>query len=331
MHEGALGVHQVELVVKTSPGLGDGGGVAQHAYGTLDLSQVTAWHDGWWLVVDADLETGWTPIDELDGTLGLDGCDGGVDVLGDNITTVQHTAGHVLAVTRIALDHLVGGLEAGVGDFSNRQLLVVGLLGGDDWSICSQREVDTWVGHQVGLELGQVHVEGAIESQRSGDGADDLADQTVQVGVGWALDVQVTTADIVDSFVVNHEGAVGVLKCGVSGQDGVVRLNHSSGDLGSWVHGEFQLGFLAVVDGQTLHQQRGESRSGATAEGVEDEESLQTCALVSQFTDTVKNKIDNFLADGVVTTGVVVGGILLTGDQLLGVEELTVCASADLI
>ena len=73
------------------------------------------------------LETSWAPVDELDGPLGLDGGNGGVDVLGDNITSVQHAAGHVLAVAGIALDHLVGWLKASVGDLSNRQLLVVGL------------------------------------------------------------------------------------------------------------------------------------------------------------------------------------------------------------
>jgi hypothetical protein len=62
--------------------------------------------------------------------------------------------------------------------------------------------VDTGVGHQVGLELGQVHVQGAIEAQRGGDGRDDLADQTVEVGVGRAINVQVTTADVVNSLVV---------------------------------------------------------------------------------------------------------------------------------
>ena len=33
-----------------------------------------------------------------------------------------------LAVTRIALHHLIGGLEAGLGDVHHRHLLVVGLL-----------------------------------------------------------------------------------------------------------------------------------------------------------------------------------------------------------
>ena len=64
---------------------------------------------------------------------------------------------------------------------------------------------------------------------------------------------------------------------------------------------------------------------------MEDEESLETGTLVSQLPDSVQDEVDDFLSDGVVTTGVVVGGILLTGDQLLGVEELTVGASPDLI
>ena len=157
--EGTLGVHQIELVIQTSPGLGDGGGVAQHAHGTLHLGEIATGHNGGWLVVDADLEASGAPVDELDGPLRLDGGNGGVDVLGDDVTTVQHAAGHVLAVTGVALYHLVGGLEAGVGDLGNRQLLVVGLLGGDNGSVGHQREMDAGVRHQVGLELCQVDVQ----------------------------------------------------------------------------------------------------------------------------------------------------------------------------
>jgi len=57
---------------------------------------------------------------------------------------------------------------------------------------------------------------------------------------------------------------------------------------------------------------------------VEEEKSLETSALVGQFPDTVKHKVDDFLADGVVSSGVVVSGILLAVDQLLRVEELAV-------
>ena len=101
--------------------------------------------------------------------------------------------------------------------------------------------------------------------------------------------------------------------------------------LRSGVDGELQLGLLAVVHGQTLHKQRGEARAGAATEGVEDEEALQTGALVSQLADSVEDQVDDLLADGVVATGIVVGGILLAGHQLLGVEQLTVGAGTDLI
>ena len=134
-------------------------------------------------------------------------------------------------MTGVALHQLACRLEAGVGDLRHRQLLVVGLLGGDDGSVGGQREVDTWVGHQVGLELGQIHVEGAIEAQGGGDGGHDLCHQTVEVGVGGALDVQVPAADVVDGLVVDHEGTVGVFEGSMGGQDGVVRFNHSGGDL----------------------------------------------------------------------------------------------------
>ncbi|WAR06921.1 hypothetical protein MAR_016879 [Mya arenaria] len=310
--------------MQAGPGLGDGGRVAQHAHGALHLGKVATRNDGGWLVVDADLESGGTPVDKLDGPLGLDGGNGCVDVLGDNVTTVQHAAGHVLAVTRIALHHLVGRLEAGVGDLSNRQLLVVGFLGRDDWGICGQREVNTWVGHQVGLELGQVNIESTVEPEGGSDGGDNLTDQPVQVCVCRALNVEVPTADVVDSLVVDHEGAVRVLQGGMGGQNGVVWFNDGGGNLRSRVDGELKLGFLSVVNGQTLHEQGGEARTGTTTEGVEDEESLETSALVSQLSDPVENKVDDLLTDGVMTTGVVISGVLLAGNQLLGVEQLAI-------
>merc|ERR1711936_1289493 len=179
--EGPLGVHEVKLVVQPGPGLGDGGGVGEHADGTGGFGQVATRNDGGRLVVDSNLEPSGTPVNKLDAPLGLDGGDGGIDILGDHVTPVEETAGHVLSMTRIALHHLVGGLEAGIGDLPNGELLVVGLLSRDDGSVGDQREVDPGVGHQVGLELSKVHVEGSVEPQGCGDGGDDLPDESVQV------------------------------------------------------------------------------------------------------------------------------------------------------
>ena len=90
-------------------------------------------------------------------------------ILGDDITTVQQTCGHVLAVARVTLDHLVVGLEAGHGHLLDGVCLVGGLGGRDNGGIGDQREVNTRVGHQVGLEFVQIDVEGAVESERSRD------------------------------------------------------------------------------------------------------------------------------------------------------------------
>lgn len=135
MDEGSLGVHKIELMVKSGEDFGNGGGVGDHANGSHDLGEVTTWDDGWWLVVDSALESSWAPVDELDGSLGLDGGNGGVDILGDDISSVHEAASHVFSVSWVTLNHHRGGLEDGVGDFSDGELFVVGFLGGDDWGI----------------------------------------------------------------------------------------------------------------------------------------------------------------------------------------------------
>merc|ERR1719295_310819 len=181
--EGSLGVHQVKLVVKSGPGLGNGGGVGEHTHSSLDLGKITSWDDGWWLVVDADLESCWTPVYKLDRSLALDGGNGGVDVLGDDVSPVEHAAGHVLAVSGVALHHRVGWLEAGVGDLGHRQGLVVGSLGGDDGGVGHQGEVDPWVWNQIGLELVEIHVQSSVKPEGGCDGGHDLRYQPVEVGV----------------------------------------------------------------------------------------------------------------------------------------------------
>merc|ERR1719225_77555 len=329
--EGSLGVHQVELVVQPGPGLGDGGGVGEHADSSGNLSLVSAWNDGRRLVVDANLEPGGTPVNKLDAPLGLDGGDGGIDVLGDHVAPVEETAGHVLAMPGVALHHLVGGLEAGVGDLPDSELLVVSLLSGDDGSVGDQREVDPGVGHQVGLELGQINIESSVKSQRGRDGGDNLTNQTVEIGVGGPVNVQVPPTDVVDGLVVDHKGAVRMLQGGMGSQDSIVRFDHSGGHLRSRVDGELKLGLLSVVNGKTLHHQGSKSRPSTTSKGVEKQKSLKSRTLVSQFPDSVQNQIHDLLANGVVAPGVVVGGVLLAIDQLLGMVKLTVGSNSGLV
>merc|ERR1712172_209710 len=105
MNKCSLGIHQIKLVIQTGPSFSNGSCVRQHTNGAGNLSQVTPGYNGWGLVVDTNFETSGTPINKFNGALGLDGSNGSVDILGDNITSVEHAAGHVLAVTGIAFDH----------------------------------------------------------------------------------------------------------------------------------------------------------------------------------------------------------------------------------
>lgn len=64
---------------------------------------------------------------------------------------------------------------------------------------------------------------------------------------------------------------------------------------------------------------------------MEDEESLQTGALVSQLPHAVQYDIHQFLADSVVATCVVVRGVFFARDELLRVEQLAVRAGTHLV
>ena len=87
---------------------------------------------------------------------------------------------------------------------------MISFLGGDDWGIRGQHEMDSWVWHQVGLELSNIDVKGTIESEGSSQGGDNLSNESVQVGVGWSLDIEVSSADIIDGFVIKHNGNIGM-------------------------------------------------------------------------------------------------------------------------
>jgi hypothetical protein len=78
------------------------------------------------------------------------------------------------------------------------------------------------------LELSQVHIESTVEAERSSDGRYDLSNEPIEIGVSWALNVEVPTADVINGLVVDHEGAVGMFQCGVGCQDGVVGFDDGS-------------------------------------------------------------------------------------------------------
>jgi hypothetical protein len=124
------------------------------------------------------------------------------------------------------------------------------------------------------LELVHVDVKGALKSQGAGKAGDDLSDDSVEVAVRRTGNVEVSLANIIDSFVIEHEGNIRMFQQRVGGQDRVVGFYDGSRDLRGRVDAEVELRLLGVVLAQMFEEQRSEARTSTSTNAVEDQKSL---------------------------------------------------------
>ena len=148
-----------------------------YLHSTVDLGEIAIRNLHRGLVADSKLETSGAPVDKLDSALGPESGDSVVSIVRNNVTTVEQASGHVFAVARVTLDHLGLRLEAVHGHLHNAVGFMTGLGSGNNGRISDKREVNSGVGHQVGLEFVQVDIERSIESKRGSDGRNDYRQQ----------------------------------------------------------------------------------------------------------------------------------------------------------
>ena len=147
--------------------------------------------------------------------------------------------------------------------------------------------MDTRIRYQVGLELSNIDVKGTVESEGSSERWDNLSNESVQVGVGGSLNIEVSSADIVDGFIIKHNSDISVLEEGVGSEDSVVRLNDSSRDLRRRIDGETELRLLTIVDWESFEKEGTKTWTSTTTDSVEDEETLETSTLIGKLSDSV--------------------------------------------
>mmetsp|Transcript_27488 Transcript_27488/g.66757 ORF Transcript_27488/g.66757 Transcript_27488/m.66757 type:complete len:285 (+) Transcript_27488:726-1580(+) len=206
-----------------------------------------------------------------------------------------------------------------------------GLFARNDGSIRSQHEMNSGVGHQSGLEIIQIDIEGTFETKTSSQSRSDLSNESVQVLVRRTFNVQVATADIVKSLVIQAKSTVGMLQKGMSRQDRVVWFYNSSRNLRRRRDSKGKLGLAAIVYRETFQQQGSKTRSSTSTSSVKDQETLKTSTVVSQLADTIQDGINNFLSNGVMTTGVVIGSVFLSRDNGFWVVERSELARANFV
>jgi hypothetical protein len=105
--------------------------------------------------------------------------------------------------------------------------------------------------------------------------------------MGWSFDIQVSSADIINGLIVQHDGNVSMFQKGVSGQDRIVRLNNSSRDLRGWIDSESQFGFLSIINRKSFQKKGTKTRSSTTSDGIENQESLESSTVISEFSNSV--------------------------------------------
>lgn len=79
----------------------------------------------------------------------------------------------------------------------------------------------------------------------------------------------------------------------VCGEDTVVWLNNRGGDLRRRVDSETKFGFLAIINRETLQQKRTETRTSSSTNSIENQEPLETSAVVSKLSDAVQTQIND--------------------------------------
>jgi hypothetical protein len=92
-----------------------------------------------------------------------------VHILWYDVSTIQQAGCHVLSILGVTLDHLVVLLEAGHRNLLNAVGLVSRFGWRHNWRVRNEGEVNTGIWHKVGLELVEINVKGAIETERSSD------------------------------------------------------------------------------------------------------------------------------------------------------------------
>merc|ERR1712203_952719 len=100
----------------------------QAANCSLNLCKISSRNNRRWLVINANLESSWTPVHKLYRFVHFQLCNGCINILRHHISSVQKADGHVFSVSWINSHHLTTWLKALFGYFVNSCCFVHSLI-----------------------------------------------------------------------------------------------------------------------------------------------------------------------------------------------------------
>ena len=84
---------------------------------------------------------------------------------------------------------------------------------------------------EISLEFSNIDVNGTIESKGSSQRGNELGDESIKVGVTGSFHIELSSGDIVDGFVIQHDSNISMFQKGVSRKNGVLGFNDFVDDL----------------------------------------------------------------------------------------------------
>lgn len=76
--------------------------------------------------------------------------------------------------------------------------------------------MDSGIRDKISLEFIQINIKTATESDRSSQGGNNLGDHSVQVGISRSFNIQIASADVIESLIVKREADSCMIKQGMS-------------------------------------------------------------------------------------------------------------------
>mmetsp|Transcript_33652 Transcript_33652/g.54772 ORF Transcript_33652/g.54772 Transcript_33652/m.54772 type:complete len:474 (-) Transcript_33652:67-1488(-) len=335
MHKRALRIHQVVLLADAlAKHSRDGGIVSNHHHVALGRRQIILRQHRRWLLIETDLEASRAPLHKRRLLVRLQPLHRRVRLFRLHIATIIHRNSHIFVLFRIKISNLgkkVARRETRLRDGLHIILLRFRFLRCHHRRHRRNHEMQTREGHQVGLELVEVHIQFALETQRRRHRRNHFGDQSVQVVVRRSFAIQPFLANLVNRFVVQHHRDLSVVQQPMRGQQRVVRLHHTRRNGRRRIHFKAQLRLLAIIHGDALQNQGTQTGASTTADRMRQRKPLHIVAVVHQFAQAIVDLVDHLFAHRVMATCEIVRRIFLARQQELRVEDLGVLAVLDVV
>lgn len=177
--------------------------IRQHTDCSIDWTQITARYTCRWLIIDANLECRRTPIDKTYCLLALDVSYCEINFCRFDIASIEQATANVLAFSRVTFDKLWVWMEARVCYLLGWEICRCTITW-NEWSISTEWEMNSWVGHKVSLKFNHVNVNCTWEAKGCGATRNNLTNDSIEVCICGTSNLQVGSTYVINGFIVKE-------------------------------------------------------------------------------------------------------------------------------